>query len=71
MVIIMVVTATFTFNFEPDTSDIDEVISDKKAFAIDLTQREIDYMLKNKQIDYDDFVYEVKDDNDDHKIGGD
>lgn len=67
----MVVTATFTFNFEPDTSDIDEVISDKKAFAIDLTQREIDYMLKNKQIDYDDFVYEVKDDNDDHKIGGD
>ena len=46
-------------------------ISDKKAFAIDLTQREIDYMLKNKQIDYDDFVYEVKDDNDDHKIGGD
>lgn len=67
----MLVTATFTFNFEPDTSDIDEVISDKKAFAIDLTQREIDYMLKNKQIDYDDFVYEVKDDNDDHKIGGD
>lgn len=67
----MVVTATFTFNFEPDTSDIDEAISDKKAFAIDLTQREIDYMLKNKQIDYDDFVYEVKDDNDDHKIGGD
>lgn len=66
----MVVTATFTFNFEPDTSDIDEVISDKKAFAIDLTQREIDYMLKNKQIDYDDFVYEVKDDNDDHKIDG-
>lgn len=67
----MVVTATFTFNFEPDTSDIDEVISDKKAFAIDLTQREIDYMLKNRQIDYDDFVYEVEDDNDDHKIGGD
>ena len=67
----MVVTATFTFNFEPDTSDIDKAISDKKAFAIDITQREIDYMLKNKQIDYDDFVYEVKDDNDDHKIGGD
>lgn len=67
----MVVTATFTFNFEPDTSDIDEVIFDKKAFAIDLTQREIDYMLKNKEIDYDDFAYEVKDDNDDHKIGGD
>lgn len=67
----MVVTATFTFNFEPDTSDIDEVISDKKAFAIDLAEREIDYMLKNKEIDYDDFVYEVKDDNDDHKIGGD
>lgn len=66
----MVVTATFTFNFEPDTSDIDEVISDKKAFAIDLAEREIDYMLKNKEIDYDDFVYEVKDDNDDHKIDG-
>ena len=64
----MLVKATYEFNFEPDTSDIDECISDKKAFAIDLTQREIDYMLKNKQIDYDDFVYEVKDDNDDHKI---
>ena len=64
----MLVKATYIFKFEPDTSDLDGIIIDKKEFSIDLTKRELEYMLLNKEIEVSDFEFEVIDDGDDHKI---
>ena len=64
----MLVKATYIFKFEPDTSDLDGIIIDKKGFSIDLTKRELEYMLLNKEIEVSDFEFEVIDDGDDHKI---
>lgn len=64
----MLVKATYTFEFEPDTSDIDEKFVDKKGIARDLTEREIDYELKHNLISANAFNYEVIDDGDDHPL---
>lgn len=63
----MKVRATYVFEFEPDTSDMDAFV-DKKCIAEDLTRMEIQEELNNDNISADDFTYEVIDDNDDHRI---
>lgn len=61
----MKVKATYTFEFEPDTSDI---INNKKDIAEDLTRYELDDMLSRRQITSEDFDFEVIDDHNDHNI---
>lgn len=64
----MVVKAMYEFEFEPDTSELDGVIDDKKGFTLDLAKRELDSMLHNKDIDSRDFHFTVIDDGNDHNI---
>lgn len=64
----MKVRATYVFDFEPDTSSLDDNV-DKKAEAEVLARIELTDMLNRGSIVASDFTYEVTDDNDDHAIG--
>lgn len=64
----MLVKATFIYEFEPDTSELTELV-DKKVIAEDITRMTLQNELDNNEIFADDFEYEVIDDNNDHKIG--
>lgn len=64
----MVVKAVYEFEFDPDTSELDGIIDDKKGFALDLTKRELNSMLDDKCIDSRDFHFMVIDDKNDHSI---
>ena len=45
--------------FDVDTSEILEEFVDVKGLCVDLTKREIDYCIRNNQLDASDFIYEV------------
>lgn len=64
----MKVIATYTFEFYPDTSDLDDTVIDKKGLAEDLTEKELQYMINDGEITAKDFDYKVVDDHNDHKI---
>lgn len=48
------------WEFDVDDSEMSEKYVDVKGLCIDLTKRELNYALNNKQLDSDDFVYEIK-----------
>lgn len=56
------------WEFEPDTSDIDEEFVDKKGIAEDLAKQEMASLLHDGIVSVDDFEREVIDDGDDHKL---
>ena len=56
------------WEFEPDTSDIDEEFVDKKGIAEDLAKQEMASLLHDGIVSVDDFECEVIDDGDDHKL---
>ena len=64
----MKVKATYVFDFEPDTSDLNPAFVDIKGLAEDLAKNELATMLKYGEITTDDFEFEVTDDHDDHKL---
>ena len=47
------------WEFEVDIEDLDEEFVDIKGLAKDLTQREMEYLLQNQEIEADDFSYEI------------
>lgn len=49
------------WEFETDMEDFDPKHVDIKGLAKDLTQRELDYLIKYGEIQADDFSYEVED----------
>lgn len=64
----MKVKATYVFDFEPDTSDLNPEFVDIKGIAQAMAENELKYMLENNEITTDDFDFEVTDDHDDHKL---
>ena len=54
------------WEFEVDTEDLMEEFVDIKGLAKDLTQREIEYLLENKEISAEDFSYELETENNLH-----
>ena len=48
------------WEFEVDTEDFLEEFVDIKGLAKDLTQREMENLLKNQEISAEDFSYEVE-----------
>ena len=52
------------WEFDADVSDFDEKHVDAKGLAKDLTQQELDYLLKNNELSIEDFAYEVVEDDD-------
>lgn len=55
----MKVKATYVFEFEPDTSDINPEFSGLKDIAKEMTKTELAYMLKHSEITTKDFDFEV------------
>lgn len=64
----MRVKATYVFDFEPDTSDLNPEFVDIKGLAEDLAKNELESMLKYNEITTEDFDFEVIDDHDDHRL---
>lgn len=67
----MLVKAVYEFNFEPDTSDIDERFVDKKGISEEWAKEELKYMLNNGKITVEDFDFTVIDDGNDHSLTDD
>lgn len=67
----MLVKAVYEFNFEPDTSDIDERFVDKKGISEEWAKEELKYMLNNGKITVEDFDFTVMDDGNDHPLPDD
>ena len=47
------------WEFDVDTSEMLEEYVDVNGLCIDLTKRELDYCIRNNQLDASDFTYEV------------
>lgn len=65
----MLVKAVYEFEFEPDTSDIDEKFVDKKGISEEWAKEELKYMLDNGEVTVEDFNFTVIDDGNDHPLG--
>lgn len=52
----MIVKATYTFEFDVDTSSMDPKFVDIDELSKDLTKRELDSMIANNEITSDDFT---------------
>ena len=57
----MQVRATYIFNFDADVDDIDPEYVDIKGLAIDLIKGELSYLLKNQEVNIEDFDFEIID----------
>lgn len=64
----MLVKAEYVFEFEPDTSDIDERYVDKAGISEEWAREELKSMLDKNEITTDDFDFTVIDDGDDHPL---
>lgn len=56
------------YEFEPDTSDIDDRFVDKKGISEDWAKEELKDMLKKGEITVEDFDFTVIDDGNDHPL---
>lgn len=64
----MLVKAVYEFEFEPDTSDIDDRFVDKKGISEEWAKEELQDMLKKGEITVEDFDFTVIDDGNDHPL---
>lgn len=64
----MLVKAVYKFEFEPDTSDIDDRFVDKKGISEEWAKEELKDMLKKGKITVEDFDFTVIDDGNDHPL---
>lgn len=64
----MKVKATYVFDFEPDTSDLNPEFVDIKGVALEMATNELKTILQNDEITIHDFAFEVIDDHDDHNL---
>lgn len=55
----MIVKATYTFEFDVDTSSMDPKFVNIEELSKDLTKRELDSMIANNEITSDDFTIVV------------